>query len=77
MKRLQTKLEKAAPLVTKVRAAADVAGTLASNTGSLQAETGQSRPFDAMNNIVANLILNLTAYAFMLSRELVRDTRTL
>ena len=59
-------VEKAALPATKARAAADLAGTLVSNTGSLQAaESGQSRPFDAMNNIVANLILNLTAYVFM------------
>lgn len=68
VKRLQARLEKAAPPASKPRAtaAAEAAGTLASNTGSLQGDSGQSRPFDAMNNIVANLILNLTAYTVFL-----------
>ncbi len=64
VQRLQVLLDRAPAAVTaaaaRSRTAAAVSGTLASNAGSLQG--AQAKPFDSMNNIVANLLLNLTAY---------------
>ncbi|VDN36030.1 unnamed protein product [Dibothriocephalus latus] len=49
-------------------------GSVVSNEGSL-ASTERVKPFDAMNNIVANVLLNLTRLAFIYYSKFVTSLR--